>query len=787
MKTLHRKLLRNLWSMKGQAAAISLVIASGVATLIVSLSTMDSLKATQSVFYRDYRFAQIFASLKRAPDSVRYRLHDVEGVDKIESRVVAPIHIDIPHFPDPVKGQIISIPDSGDPLLNILYLRAGKLPEPFSDNEVVVGESFAEAHGLKPGDVLEVVINGNMKTFSISGIVLSPEHIYQMPPGAFFPDFERFGLLWMRRTPLASAFDMEGSFNDIILTLSPGARTEDVIDRIDEILKSYGGLGAFSRKDQLSHRYLSEEFRQLENMSTIFPVIFLGVAAFLLHVVINRLVRIQKEEIAVLKAFGYANRDIGIHFLTFISLIVFVGVVTGTVGGAWLARWMANIYMEFYRFPFLTYILEPKVVVYATVVSMAAAVLGTIHAIHWAVQLPPAEAMQPEPPARYRESLPERLGMKALLSQPSRMIIRHVARRPFKSLLTVTGIALACAIMMVGNFQEDALDFMVDVQFGLAQREDLTVTFVEPTSRKALQELRSIRGVEHVEPFRAVPVRLTYRHRSYRTVIQGLHSGGDLQRLLNIDLQPVAIPPSGILLNDHLAKMLGAREGDILTVEVLEENRPVYHAPVTALVRQYMGVSAYMDLHVLNRLMHEGDAISGAFIAADSFFLNELFAKLKKIPRIAGTEMREKAIDSFYETMGGTILIFTFINTLLAGIIAFGVVYNSARIALSERSRELASLRVLGFSRGEISYILLGELGMLTLMAIPAGFIIGRGLCAYMVKRFETDLFRVPLIVEPSTYAFASVVVLISALVSALIVRKRLDNLDLIAVLKTRE
>jgi putative ABC transport system permease protein len=787
MKTINRKILRNLWGMKGQFIAIAMVIASGVATFIMSISTMQSLKLTQATFYREYRFAEVFASLKRAPESLRARIQEIPGIDRIETRVFAPVNIDIPYFSDPATGHIISIPDSGGPLLNRLYLRQGRLPEPFREGEIVIGESFANAHNFKPGDKLGAVINGKHKNLTIVGIALSPEHIYQMPPGAIFPDFERYGVMWMCRSPLGAAYDMDSAFNDVTLTLSPGAHINDVIDRIDKLLKPYGGLGAYGRKDQMSHRYLSEEFRQLEQMASIFPVIFLGVAVFLLNVVISRLINIQREEVAALKAFGYSNLDIGLHFVKLVLSVVLTGVIIGISAGFWFGKWMSTIYMEFYRFPFLKYEIHPQVVVIATSLSAAAAILGTLYSVRKAALLPPAQAMRPEPPSAYRESLPERLGLKNLLSQPTRMIIRNIERRPFKSLLSVTGIAFACAIMMVGSFQKDAVDYMVDVQFGLSQREDLSVTFVEPASRKALYELKGIKGIEYGEVFRTVPARLRFGHRSYRTAIQGLESGGDLQRLLNTELKPIFLPSSGIVLTDHLGEILGVREGDKLTVEVLEGSRMEFSVPVAALVSQYIGVSAYMDLPALNRLMREGNTISGVYLAVDSGYLSEIFDKLKEIPRISGTEIREKAITNFYETMGETVLIFTFINTLLAGIIAFGVVYNSARIALSERSRELASLRVLGFTRGEISYILLGELSFLTLVAVPIGFLVGKGMCAYISDSLKTDLFRIPLVLEADTYAFAATVVLISACISGLLVRRRLDRLDLIAVLKSRE
>ena len=787
MKTINRKILRNLWGMKGQAIAIAFVIASGVATFIMSISTMQSLKLTQATFYRDYRFAEVFASLKRTPESMRLRIEDIPGVDLVETRVVAAVNIDIKDFPDPVKGHIISVPESGGQLLNRLYLRSGRMVAPLHDNEVVIGEAFAEAHGFEPGDELAVVINGRRKELVITGIALSPEHLYQMPPGAVFPDFERYGILWMGRTGLSTAYNMKGAFNDLALTLSGGADVNDVIDRIDDLLDPYGGLGAYSRKDQLSHRYLSEEFKGLEQMAEMFPVIFLGVAVFLLNVVISRLVSMQREEIAALKAFGYGNLDIGLHFVKLVLLIVLAGVTGGIAGGVFAGKWMSSIYAEFYRFPFLEYVLYPSVAVVAVLISSSAAILGTLYSVRKAALLPPAQAMRPEPPATYRETFVERLGLKQLLSQPTRMIIRHIGRRPVKSMLTITGIAFACAIMMVGSFQEDAVDYIVDVQFGLSQREDLSLTFVEPASVRALYELKSIEGVEYAEPFRAVPARLRFEHKSYRIAIQGVETGGDLHRPLDLDLRPISLPGSGIVLTDYLGELLGVKEGDLLTVEVLEGRRPVLKVPVAALVSQYIGVSAYMELSALNRLMHEGNVISGAFLATDKRFQEDIFGKLKEAPQIAGTEVREKAINNFYDTMGETILIFTFINTILAGIIAFGVVYNSARIALSERSRELASLRVLGFTRAEISYILLGELGVLTLAAIPAGFLIGRGMCAFIAENLKTDLVRIPLIMESDTYAFAAVVVLVSACISSLIVRRKLDHLDLIAVLKAKE
>ena len=474
---LNRKLLRDLWAMKGQALAIALVITSGIAVFVMSLSTLDSLRGTRASYYGDYHFAEAFASLKRAPESIRGRFEEIPGVDHAQTRVLAPANLEVEGFDDPITGRLVSIPDHGQPVLNQLYLRRGRLIEAGRDDEVVVHESFANAHGLEPGHQVTAIVNGRRKELKIVGIALSPEYVFPIAPGSIIPDFQTFGILWMARTPLEAAFDMEEAFNDIAFALRPDAQLEEVLDRVDGIIERYGGLGAYGRKDQVSHRYLSEEFRQLEQMATIYPVIFLGVAAFLLNVVVTRLVRTEREQVATLKAFGYGNASIGLHYVKFVLAIVGFGVLGGVFSGTRFGQGMSAMYMDFYRFPYLDYILQPYVVVTAALASAAAALTGTIYAVRQAALQPPAEAMRPEPPAKYGVSIVERFGLRRWLAQPTRMIIRNIERQPVKSLLASLGIAMACAILMLGFFFSDMVMLMMRIQFGLVQRDDMTVTF----------------------------------------------------------------------------------------------------------------------------------------------------------------------------------------------------------------------------------------------------------------------------------------------------------------------
>ncbi|MDP7339189.1 MAG: ABC transporter permease, partial [Vicinamibacterales bacterium] len=647
---------------------------------------------------------------------------------------------------------------------------------------------FALAHNLTPGDTVTAVINGRRRDLEVVGFGLSPEFIYTIRPGELIPDNTRFGVFWMERRALASAFDMEGGFNDVTLSLMPGAREEEVIQQLDTLIESYGGFGAIPRALQLSHWSLSQELNGLQGVGQVVPLIFLSIAAFLLNVVLTRMVSVQREQIAALKALGYTNAAIGWHYTKWALAIALTGAVIGTAAGAAMGNAMMSIYNELFQFPALTYRLLPSVVTSGVLISLLADVLGAATAVRRAVRLPPAEAMRPQPPARYRVSLVERLGIQGLLSQPARIVLRNIQRQPVRSLASVTGIAFSVAMLIAGTFSLDAMDEMMDVQFSVAQHQDVTVTFVEAASAAARHELQRMPGVLTVESTRSIPARLRFGSRSRQLAISGLPEVPRLSRVLEVtDLSPVTLPPDGLVVSRKLAEILAIDRGDVVRVEVLLGARPVREVVVADVVKEYMGLSAYMEINSLRRLLRESETLSGGFITVDPSRLDALYRVLKATPVVAGVTLKGAALESFEETFAENINVMIFFNVLFAGIIACGVVYNAARMSLSERSRELASLRVIGFTRAEISSILLGELAVLTCVAIPAGLLVGYGLAALVVTLFDTELYSFPLAVAPRTYALSTLAVLTATVLSGLLVRRKLDSLDLVEVLKTRE
>ncbi len=785
MSALHRKLGRELWQLRGQIAAIALVLAGGIGTVVMAVSNVEALSDTRARFYAEHRFADVFATARRAPRPLLDAIAALPGVDAVEGRASVLVTLVLDDFPDPVSAQIVSLPPAGETALNSLFLRRGRLP--LADDEVVVGEAFAEAHGFRPDDRLVALLNGRRQALTIVGIGLSPEFVYPIRPGDIFPDFARFAVLWMPRGPLARAFDLDGAFNSVVLSLARDAREAEVIDGLDALLAPYGGSGAHGRDLQMSHRFLDEELGQLRVMTRLFGALFLGVATFLLHVVVGRIVQTQREQIALLKAFGYRRLEIARHYGELALAMVAVGVVPGLALGAWLGHGLGQIYMAFYRFPYLDWTLSPALLGIAALFALATAALGASSALARVYRLPPAEAMRPEPPPRYRRSLAERAGLAFLLDPPARMVLRNLERRPLRATLSVLGIGLGCGILVMAGFQRAAIESMIDLQFGFAQRDDFAVTLTEPSGRAVADELAALPGVIAVEPHRFAAARLWHGHRSYRSALQGIEANGDLKHVLDADLAPVAIPAEGLLLSDWLAAHLDVRPGGWLDVELLEGQRRRLRLPVAGVIHDYLGVAVHAERRWLNRQLGEGDAISGAWLDVDPASRESVLGALRARPRVAAVGDRAGMIASFRTTMAEGILTFTLVATLMAGAIALGVVYNAARIALAERGRELASLRVLGYTRGEVRALLSGELGLLAVLALPLGFVLGYGMCGLLVHGFQSDLYRIPLVVAPAGYALAGLTVLAATALSVMLVRRRVDRLDLVDVLKTRE
>jgi putative ABC transport system permease protein len=789
MRALDRKLLRDLRLMWSQGLTIALVVASGVAGFITTLSAVDSLALARDRYYAAGGFADVFAVVKRAPNALAAALGDVDGVADVQTTVEHTVRIGIDGVSDPILGHLIGVDPQRPPRMNRVSLRSGRKLDATGAHrdgaiDALVSEGFAQARGLAPGATLSALIDGKRRSLRIVGIALSPEYIFAGFGG--MPDMRGFGVFWVDRDTLAAAYDMDGAFNRIAIKLAPGASATETIAGVERLISPYGGREAYGREDQISHAMLRNEIREQQVLGTVLPSIFLAVAAFLLNVVVSRLVATQREQIAALKALGYRNRSIAGYYLKLVLVIVVAGLLLGVALGKWLGVMLIGLYAEFFHFPSVEHRIAPWLLLVSIGITAGAAILGTLNTLRATMRLAPAEAMRPPAPGRYRRTLPERLGLVGLPTT-LRMILRNMERRPLRTALSIGGVAAAVAIVVMGNFFRDAIDAVVDSKFNVEMRSDVIVWTAEPVNDSARLIVARLPGAIAVESGRDIAVRFVHGHRSERGAIQGYAARPQLRRVVDVDNREALPRSDGLLMTDRLADKLGLRVGDTVRVEVLEARARTLSVPLVATVRDMMGLNAYIERRALNRLLGEDD-VSTQFAAAverggEARFLGAAMA----VPRIVGVFSKATLWRNMQEISARNIRIMSSILTLFAAVIAVGVVYNNARIALAERSWELASLRVLGFSRAEVSALLLGEMAIGIAIALPLGMWLGHLLVHLIVELLRSDQFFFPVAIRPRTYAWAGIAVFVAGVASAMVVRRRIDRLDMVAALKTRE
>ncbi len=787
LSNLDRKLLRDLNRMKGQVVAVALVMACGLAMLVMARSLIFSLESTRQEYYEAHRFAEVFAHLKRAPNALAAQLAEVPGVATAQAGIAVQVTLDLAGLDEPASGQVRSLPDFGPPELNRLFLRTGSWLAPGSRGEVLVSEAFAEANQLHPGDPLALLLNGRRKDFRIAGIVLSPEIIFEARPGASLPDNRTYGTFWMPYKEIATAFDLYGAFNYLTLTLAPGAQVHSVIAELDRLLEPYGGRGAYGRADHPSHIRVSDEIRILQTLSIGFPIVFLSVAAFMTNAVLSRLLTLQREQIAILKAFGFGNRQIVLHYLKFAFVMVVGGAAIGTLGGVALGHQLVKMYHLFFRFPDLYFRFDRSAMALALGVGVGAALLGVFSAVRRAAKLPPAEAMRPEPPANFRPALVERTGIGHLFSHSFRIAVRNLERRPMQALFTVAGLALATGILIVPNCFRDSVGELLGFQWDVVQRQDMNLGLVEPASLQVRDLLRQLPGVIAVEPFRGAAARIRFGHRSRQIGIQGMPADTQHSRVVDANYREIVLPPEGLVVSAKLAEVLDAKVGDELTVEFLEGRRPLRVVPLVGVSEDLTGIAAHMELRALNRLLGDGDVMNGASLTIDMAHRREFLHALKQIPRVSWVGIKESLRENFRQTTAASINLIQSIYLMFAIVVAFGVVYNNARISLAERARELATLRVIGFSEREVGAVLITELTILALIALPLGLLLGTGFAKGIVSAVNTETVRLPVIFTMHNYAFATLIVTVASTISALLVLRRLKQLNLVSALKAPE
>ncbi len=785
MQAIDIKLLRDFGRLWLQGLAIAMVLACGVAILLTAFGMHTALNNTRDAYYERNRFADVFVETRRAPETLLQEVYEIPGVYAAEARVQGMALLDIPGRTETAIGQFLSWPESDAPLLNVPILRAGVYPQ--KSGEVLVNAAFAEANGFEIGDGFAANISGQRRDLTITGMTLSPEFIYTIGPGALMPDNEGFGIIWMTAAEMEAAFDMTGAFNHLSLRLTRDARAAEVIDRLDALLDPYGGQGAYGRESQVSDSFVSAEIDQLRAMAVVVPPIFFAISAFLVGMVMSRIVALERSEIGLLKALGYTDFEVSLHYLLLAGLIAVVGVAIGWGGGTLLARAMSWQYAQFFDFPYLIFNVPLWVYAMSGLAALLTTMAGALRAGLAAARLAPAVAMQPPAPPVFRQTVLDRAMAAVRLRQTTVMVLRSVIRWPLRSGLTALGLGAATAAIIASGFMVGALDRIIDLAFNQSFRQDAMVLFSDDLPVTALPDIAALPGVMQVEPQQYHAAILRNGPREKRVSIEARPAGAELSRVIGSDGQPIDPPPGGILLSERLAAHLEIGVEDTVEVSFLTGRRETHELTVTGLVEQFLGLGAYVEMGFLDRQFRRSPRMSVANILVDEADLPDLHAALQETPALSGLILMNENRRSFEATISENVIVINGVYGMIAVLITVGVAYNGARIQLSERARELASLRILGFTKAEVSSVLVGETMLLAILAQPVGWLLGAWIAHALSSSFTSDLYAIPLVLNPAAFAWASLVVLAASFVSVLIVRRRIDKMDLVAVMKTRE
>jgi putative ABC transport system permease protein len=790
VKVLDRKLLRDLWRSKGQSAAVSAVILCGVASFVCVLSAYRGLKLSRDTYYEKYRFADLWVPLERAPRRVGAEVAAVPGVLRAECRIVQDVNLDVPGNEEACTGRVVSLPAEQGRCLNDVHLVSGRYFSGDARNEVILSDRFAREHQLGIGDRVYATMNDRKQPLRIVGTALSPEFVYMIPNSReILPRPNRFAILWLPEDFAEMALGMQEACNEVVGLLDPGVNPDPVLDRIETLLEPHGALAAIHRDDQLSHRMLTDEIQGQAVSAKITPTIFLSIAAMILMVMLDRTVQRERTAIGVLKAYGYSGLTIASHYLKHALVLSVIGAALGYLAGLWLSSRMMALYRQFYEFPMLRPRFHADLLFGAVALSVLAAAAGAAWAAWRVTRIDPAQSMRPASPRPGRRLLLERIGLLwRHVGFIGKMILRDVFRYKVRSGLTIVGVMLSAAILMLGNFTGDCMTYLMEYQFNVQQRQDVRVGFHTERGKDAFYDAARLPHVRVAEPLLEYPFTLRAGWREKDTVVTGVRPRDWMMGLKTTEGRTIDVGAHGLVLPEHVADELRVRPGDTVVLDpLLEKAGRETPVRVRAVVQHYLGTGAYMNIAALSRILEEPFAVNAVLLRVQPGEEAALSRHLKDVPAAATVEIKSEARQVFEDTMAQSMEISNIFLGLFAGVIAFAIIFNTTSISLTERTRELASLRVLGFTRGEIQRIVFGQNSLLAVLGLALGIPLGLLFCRLIVDAYATDVYRLPFYIARSTFVKTAAQIAVYAVLANLACRRRIARLDLVEVLKRRE
>jgi putative ABC transport system permease protein len=808
VSVLDRKLRRELKASWLLLAAVVSIIAVGVACFVSMGSAYNNLNEAKRQYYAQCRMADFSIELKKVPLAELAALAELPGVAEIRPRIQFNATVDLEDAlaqrtgpglwtalksaEEPLGGLVLSLPDRRRPIVNDIVLRRGGYFTSERKNEVIVNDAFARHYKLRPGEKIHLVLNNRRQELFIVGTAISSEFVYLLGPGAITPDPEHFGVFYLKQSYAEDVFDFDGAANQVVGLLSPEVREHPrvLLRQAEELLSPYGVFSTTSLADQPSNKYLSQEIQGLRSFGLVMPVIFFAVAALVLNVLLTRLAEQQRTVIGTLKALGYSDWQVFVHFLKFGLAVGLAGGMLGCGFGYWIAGKWTVMYRQFFEFPELENHFYPGLQTAGLTVSILCAAVGSIRGTRAVLKLKPAEAMRPKPPKQGGAVLLERVGwFWNRLSSGWRMVLRGVIRNRVRTGAGIFAAMMGASILVSGFMMIEATYYLIDFQFKYILSSDVDLTFKDEQDEAALFEAAALPGVDHAEP--VLNVGCTFFNGPHRRKggITGLVAGATLTVPRDLDGRPIRIPSAGLAMSRKLAELLHLKRGDLVSFRPVKGIRSLHSVPVVEISDSYLGMSVYTDIRYLSRLIGEELALTGVQLATDQdpAHTAALYRHLKQMPKLQAVTTRADMIENLQKSLMDLMWIFILILVVFAGVVFLGSILNSSLVSLAERQREVATLRVLGYGPWQVGSLLLRESLIVTLIGTVLGMPLGYALSVLVANAYDTEMFRFPVVSSAGTWIWTVVLAVVFALVAQAAVQWVVHRMDWLEALQAKE
>lgn len=787
-----KKFLRELKESKGQFVSVLAVVIIGVMFYTGLYSALENFSGAGPKYFSEYRLGDLWSTVYRAPEGVVERIEAIPGVKMAEGRVVQDVRIFMEDRNATIR--LISLPDKKRNMVNDIIMRSGSYFTAGEGNQCIVSENFFKANHMVIGQTIEPIINGERVKLSVVGTAKSPEYIYEIRDATeLTPDYEKFGVVYIKKSYLQTILDFRGSVNDISILLDRDGDVKKVKAGMEKILDQYGLVNTIEKKDQTSYSMFHSDETGLKSMAAIFPMLFFIASAAIIYITMTRMIENQRTLMGVLKALGYSDWDIMLHYQTYPLLVGILGSVLGSlIGIFFVGKGLLSIFNGFYNFPTENSSAHLEIAVPASLMALFFCIFAGYNACRKELRLVPAESMRPKPPASGRKILLENLRIFwEHINFSWKIILRNLFRYKRRSAMASVGIIFSMALLLIALGFRSSMSYVMEVQYEEIQKYDLKINLTQMMNVDELRYIRNMDHVESVEPVMETGMEIRDGWKKKDIGVIALDGGAELYGVYDRSGKSAILPADGILLPARLMQTMGLRTGDRVTLRSYYPGKNEDRDKKTVIVKgetsQFIGQSAVCSMDYIDYLLKEGIVANAAHIRLeDPKYEKEVINELKDILAINTILSKAEVVANTNKQLQSMNTIIFFM-LFVASILAVAVIYNITNINIFERRREIATLAVLGFTAAELKRLVFNENFFISVFGMLIGMPMGRIIAGVAIGTQATENMQMPIRMGLSKYMIAAFLIMTFTAVANFLLRNKITSINMVESLKSAE